>query len=30
MRVTRLSEVAEMDEILSEITPLITEERADA
>ena len=30
MRVTRLSEVAEMDEILSELTPLITEERADA
>ena len=30
MRVARLSEVAEMDEILSELTPLITEERADA
>ena len=30
MRVTRLSEVAEMDEILSELTPLIQEERADA
>ncbi|PLL13330.1 hypothetical protein C0V75_08025 [Tabrizicola sp. TH137] len=30
MRVSRLSEVAEMDEILSELTPLITEERADA
>ena len=30
IRVARLSEVAEMDEILSELTPLITEERADA
>lgn len=30
IRVTRLSEVAEMDEILSELTPLITEERLDA
>lgn len=30
MRVARLSEVAEMDEILAELTPLITEERADA
>ncbi|MEZ5756239.1 MAG: hypothetical protein R3D90_16290 [Paracoccaceae bacterium] len=30
VRVTRLSEVAEMDEILSELTPLIKEERADA
>lgn len=28
MRVARLSEVAEMDEILSELTPLITQERA--
>lgn len=30
MRVARLSEVAEMDEILSELTPLIKEERLDA
>lgn len=30
MRVARLSEVAEMDEILGELTPLIKEERADA
>lgn len=30
IRVTRLSEVAEMDEILTELTPLIKEERLDA
>jgi len=30
MRVTRLSEVAELDEILTELTPLIREEPADA
>lgn len=30
IRVTRLSEVAEMDEILTELTPLIREERSDA
>jgi len=30
IRVTRLSEVAEMDEILTELTPLIKEDRLDA
>jgi hypothetical protein len=30
IRITRLSEVAEMDEILTELTPLIKEERLDA
>lgn len=30
IRVTRLSEVAEMDEILTELTPLIKEDRPDA
>lgn len=30
MRVSRLSEVAELDEILTELTPLIREEAADA
>ncbi len=30
IRVTRLSEVAEMDEILTQLTPLIKEERLDA
>ncbi|MEH6773052.1 MAG: hypothetical protein V7668_03935 [Cereibacter changlensis] len=30
LRATRLSEMAEMDEILSELTPLIEEARADA